>query len=54
MFRVLSTPGKCMRNYSVCFLTSRQTREKLQCLHENLKSNNFRRTAVLKRISIVN
>ena len=34
-------------------LTSRQTREKLQCLYENLMSNNFRRTAVLKKISIV-
>ena len=30
--------------------TSRQTREKLQCLYENLMSNNFRRTAVLKKI----
>ena len=29
-------------------LTSRQTREKLQWLYENLMSNNFRRTAVLK------
>ena len=28
-------------------LTSRQTREKLQCLHENLMLNNFRRMAVL-------
>ena len=35
-------------------LTSRQTREKLQCLYENLMSNNFRRMAVLKKISIVN
>ena len=35
-------------------LTSRQTREKLQCLYENLMSNNFRKTAVLKKISIVN
>ena len=35
-------------------LTRRQTREKLQCLYENLMSNNFRRTAVLKKISIVN
>ena len=35
-------------------LTSRQTREKLQCLYENLMSNNFRRTAVLKKISIAN
>ena len=25
-------------------LTSRQTREKLQCLYENLMSNNFRKT----------
>ena len=31
-------------------LTSRQTREKLQCLYENLMSNNFRRTADLKKI----
>ena len=31
-------------------LTSRQTREKLQCLYENLMSNNFRKTAVLKNI----
>ena len=31
-------------------LTSRQMREKLQCLYENLISNNFRRTAVLKKI----
>ena len=30
-------------------LTSRQTREKLQCLYENLMSNNFRKTAVLKK-----
>ena len=30
-------------------LTSRQTREKLPCLYENLMSNNFRRTAVLKK-----
>ena len=30
-------------------LTSRQPREKLQCLYENLMSNNFRKTAVLKR-----
>ena len=27
----------------------RQTREKLQCLYENLMSNNFRRTAVLEK-----
>ena len=31
-------------------LTSRQTREKLQCLYENLMSNNFHETAVLKKI----
>ena len=35
-------------------MTSRQTREKLQCLYENLKSNNFLKTAVLNKISIVN
>ena len=35
-------------------LTSRQTREKLQCLYENLISNNFRRSAVLKKIWFVN
>ena len=35
-------------------LTSRQTCEKLQCLYENLMSNNFRKTAVRKKISIVN
>ena len=35
-------------------LTSRQTREELQCLYENLMSNNFRETAVMKKISIVN
>ena len=31
-------------------LTSRQTLEKLQRLYEYLMSNNFRRTAVLKKI----
>ena len=30
-------------------LTSRQLREKLQCLYENLMSNNFREKAVLKK-----
>ena len=35
-------------------LTSRQTCEKLQCLYENLMSNNFHKTAVLKTISFVN
>ena len=31
-------------------LTSRQTCEKLQCLYGNLMSNDFRKTAVLKKI----
>ena len=35
-------------------LTNRQKCEKLQCLYENLMSNNFRTTAVLKKISVVN
>ena len=35
-------------------LTSRQTREKLQSLYENLMSNNFRKVAVLKKIWIAN
>ena len=30
-------------------LTSRQTGEKLQCLYENQMSNNFRKTAFLKK-----
>ena len=30
-------------------LTSRQTRQKLQCLYENLMSNNFGKMAVLKK-----
>ena len=30
-------------------LRSRQTREKLQCLYENLMLNNFRKTAVLEK-----
>ena len=33
-------------------LTSRQTREKLQCLYENLMSKNFRKTAVLKKYEL--
>ena len=32
-------------------LTSGQTREKLQCLSENLMSNNFHKTAVLKNMN---
>ena len=35
-------------------LTSRQTSEKLQGLDENLRSNNFRKTAVPKKILIAN
>ena len=35
-------------------LTSRQTRENLQCLYENLMSIIFRRMAGLKKIWIVN
>ena len=31
-------------------LKSRQPREKLQCLYGNLVSNNFRKTAFLKKI----
>ena len=30
-------------------LTSRQMREKLQCLYENLMLHNFRNTALLKK-----
>ena len=30
-------------------LTSRKTCEKLQCLFKNVMSNNFRKTAVLKK-----
>ena len=30
-------------------LTRRQKREKLQCLYENLMSNNFRRITALKK-----
>ena len=52
---------QCMQSFSMlpttdlvtvfdAFLTSGQTIEKLQCLYENLMSNNFRRTAVLKKI----
>ena len=31
-------------------LTSRQTREKLQCSYQNLMSNNFHKTPLLKKI----
>ena len=30
-------------------LTSRQPREKLQCLYENLLSNNFRKTPIMEK-----
>ena len=33
-------------------LTSRQQRDKLQCLNENLMSNNFRKTPVLKKYEL--
>ena len=33
-------------------LTNRQTREKLQCLYQNLMSNNFRKTAVLEKYEL--
>ena len=33
-------------------LKSRQPREKLQCLYENLMSNNFRKTAILKKYEL--
>ena len=35
-------------------LTSRQMCKKLQCLYENPMLKNFRKTAVVKKISIVN
>ena len=35
-------------------LTSGQTCEKLKCLYENVMSNNIRKTAVLKKIQLVN
>ena len=31
-------------------LMSRPTREKLQCLYGNLMSNNFHKTAVMKKV----
>ena len=34
-------------------MTSRQPLEKVKCLYENLMSNNFRKTAVLKKIRTV-
>ena len=53
----LRTPSKVKFNKTIdlvkvfdAILTSRRTREKLQCLYENLMSNNFRGTAVLKKI----
>ena len=51
------TPPKHAKNNRPCqgfgsHLASRQPREKLQRLHENLMWNNFRKTAVLKNIYI--
>ena len=34
-------------------LTSKQTCEKLQCLYENLMSNSFRKTTVLKKKNVL-
>ena len=45
--------GSCCIDLVTVFdaiFTNRQTREKLQCLYENLMSNNFRKTALLKKI----
>ena len=42
-----------MSRFSTPSLQSRQTSEKLPCLYENLMSNNFRRTAVLKKYILV-
>ena len=51
------SPGPPLLNLSIglvtvleAILTSRQPRDKLQCLYQNLMSNNFRNTVVLKRI----
>ena len=56
--RIFSQAVRLSRIYLVtvfdAILTSRQTREKLQCLYENLMSSNFRRMAVLKKIRTVN
>ena len=49
--------GSCCMDLVTVFdaiFTSRQTREKLQCLYENLMSSNFRKTALLKKICFVN
>ena len=48
--------SRCMDLVTVfdAIFTSRQTREKLQCLYENLMSSNFRKTALLKKICFVN
>ena len=46
--------GKLITLSLDAILTSSQKCEKLQCLYENLMSNNFHKTAVLKKISIAN
>ena len=48
------TPPRHAKNNRPCQgfgsrLASKQPREKLQCLHENLMWNDFRKTAVLKK-----
>ena len=35
--------------FDAILTVARETREKLQCLYENLMSNNFHRTPVLKK-----
>ena len=48
-----SFPKDCKIDLVTVFdaiLTSRKTRKKLQCLYENLTSNNLRKTALLKKI----
>ena len=42
-------PTKDLVTVFDAILTGRQTRKKLQCLYEKLMSNNFHRTAVLKK-----
>ena len=41
-----------LRSFALSSIENRQ--KKLQCLYENLTSNDFRKTAVLNKISIVN
>ena len=48
-FNLLDGFGIDLATVFDAILTRRQTREKLQCLYKNLMSNNFRKTAVLKK-----